>query len=406
MPQERMSLRSIARWLFWAVIVLAAAVFAAWATSPDPRFNPASFEDRPLVQRLAPLDRAITLAQFRAPDGGTRTLLVLTRAGESVTGIDLAELGAPATGDPFAALAAADLAPVLAGRTGALPQLTVAMAALLPSGPAGNRHIGTGTNFPEHAAEADSGSVFQFPKFGPASPARTQVQARKGILLDYEVEICVRFDRALRTAEDFDRAVKAFFLCGDFTNRNALINLADPDNLDSGSGFSDAKSGPDFFPTGPFLVIPRDWKTFVADIRMITAVNGAPRQDARGGEMTLDFRALTQKAFTDMSAARFLYRGRYTKLMPDRAIPPTATLMSGTSEGTIFTPPTRGDLIEAALAYAAGGGPFARQSALDIARRTFIANELASAHFLQPGDVVRHRSNTLGDIVVTVVRNQ
>lgn len=399
-----MSLRAIAKWLAGAGIVLAAAVFAAWATSPDPRFNPASFEDTPLVQRVASLGEAITLAQVRAPDGGTRTLLVLARAGESVTGIDLAELGAPVTSDPFAALAAADLAPVLAGRANALPQVKVAIDALLPSGPAGTRHIGTGTNFPEHAAEADSRAVFQFPKFGPASPARTQVQARPGILLDYEVEICVRFDRPLRTAEDFDQAVKGFFLCGDFTNRNALIHLADPDNLDSGSGFSDAKSGPDFFPTGPFLVIPRDWKAFVADIRMTTSVNSAPRQDARGGEMTLDFRALTQKAFADMAEARFLYRASYTRLMPDGAIPPTATLMSGTAEGTIFTPPTRGDLIEAALAYTAQGGPFARRSALDIARRRFIANELAGGHYLQPGDVVRHRSSVLGDIVIAVVR--
>ena len=404
MARDQKTLGTIARWGAGVALALATAVFAAWATAPDPQFNPASFEDKPLVQQIAPLEEAITLAQVRAPDGGTRTLLVLARDGESVTGIDLAALGAPATGDPFAALAAADLAPVRAGRAGALPQVTVAIDALLPSGPAGTRHIGTGTNFPEHAAEADSGAVFQFPKFGPASPARTQVQAQPGILLDYEVEICVRFDRPLRAAEDFDRAVKAFFLCGDFTNRNALINLADPDNLDSGSGFSDAKSGPDFFPTGPFLVIPADWKAFVANLRMTTSVNGAPRQDARGGEMTLDFRALAQKAFTDMSAARFLYRGGYTKLMPDGAIPPSATLMSGTAEGTIFTPPTRADLIEAALAYAAAGGPLARQPALDIARRSFIANELAGGHFLQPGDEVRHGSSALGDIVITVVR--
>lgn len=400
-----MSLRTIAKCLAAVVVALAAAVFAAWATSPDPRFNPASFEDKPLVQQIAPLEEAITLAQIRAPDGGTQTLLVLARGGESVTGIDLAELGAPVTSDPFAALAAADLAPVLAGRADALPQVKVAIDALLPSGPAGTRHIGTGTNFPEHAAEADSDAVFQFPKFGPASPARTKVQARPGILLDYEVEICVRFDRPLRTAADFDQAVKAFFLCGDFTNRNALINLADPDNLDSGSGFSDAKSGPDFFPTGPFLVIPTDWKAFVGTIRMTTTVNGAPRQDARGGEMTLDFRALAQKAFTDMANARFLYRGRYTRMMPAGAIPPTATLMSGTAEGTIFTPPTRADLIEAALAYTAKGGPFARQFALDIARQTFIANELAGGHYLQPGDMVRHSSNALGDIDIAVVRH-
>ena len=404
MPQNRMNLRKVAKWLGWSVIAMAAIVFTAWATSPDPRFNPATFEDKPLVQGLAPLEQAITLAQFRAPNGDTHTLLVLGREGESVTGIDLAKLGAPATADPFAALAAVNLASVLAGRAGTMPKVTLAISDLLPSGTAGTRQIGTGTNFPEHAAEADSSAVFQFPKFGPASPARTRVQAPEGILLDYEVEICVRFDRTLRTAEDFDQAVKAFFLCGDFTNRNALINLADPDNLDSGSGFSDAKSGPDFFPTGPFLVIPADWKAFVANLRMTTSVNGAPRQDARGGEMTLDFRALAQKAFADMSAARFLYRGGYTKLMPDGAIPPSATLMSGTAEGTIFTPPTRADLIEAALAYAAAGGPLARQPALDIARRSFIANELAGGHFLQPGDEVRHASSALGDIVITVVR--
>ena len=404
MPQDRMTLINVAKWLAWSMIAMAVIVFTAWATSPDPQFNPASFEEEPLVQGFAPLEQAITLAQFRAPNGDTHTLLVLGREGESVTGIDLAELGTPATADPFAALAAVNLTPVLAGRAGRMPKVTVAISDLLPSGTAGTRQIGTGTNFPEHAEEAESGTVFQFPKFGPASAARTRVQAPEGILLDYEVEICVRFDRTLRTVEDFDLAVKAFFLCGDFTNRNALINLADPDNLDSGSGFSDAKSGPDFFPTGPFLVIPRDWKTFVANIRMTTAINDAPRQDARGSEMTLDFRGLALKAFTDMTKSRFLYRGGYTKLMPDGAIPPTATLMSGTAEGTIFTPPTRRDLIDAAFAYVIAGGPFARQSPMDIAREKFIANELAGGHFLQPNDVVRHRSNVLGDIVITVVR--
>jgi hypothetical protein len=46
----------------------------------------------------------------------------------------------------------------------------------------------------------------------------------------------------------------------------------------------------------------------------------------------------------------------------------------------------------------------ASQSMMDIARRKFIANELAGGHFLQPNDVVRHRSNFLGDIVITVIR--
>ena len=151
------------------MIAMAVIVFTAWTTSPDPRFNPASFEDKPLVQGLAPLEQAITLAQLRAPNGDTHTLLVLAREGESVTGLDLAELGAPATADPFAALAAVNLAPVLAGRAGTIPKVTIAIGDLLPSGPAGTRQIGTGTNFPEHAEEAESGAVF------PVSQVRSRL---------------------------------------------------------------------------------------------------------------------------------------------------------------------------------------------------------------------------------------
>jgi len=392
------------RWKVAAAVlgVSAAGIFAAWANAPDPRFNPASFEDEPLVQRVAPLDEAITLAQFRGRDGQPRTLLVLARDGEQVMGIDLAALGAQETADPFKALASANLALLQAASGPAVARMTLPIDALLPSAPPGAQHIGTGTNFPEHAREANSGGVFQFPKFGHATPPRTEVSARAGILLDYEVEICVRFDRPVRSLADFDASVKAFFLCGDFTNRNALIEFADPDNLNSGRGFSDAKSGPDFFPTGPFLVVPRDWKAFVANIRMTTSVNGQPRQDARGREMTLDFRALADKALSDMEAPRFLYAGGYTKLMPDLVIPADSTLMSGTSEGTIFTPPTRADFIEASLAYLLQGGPLSKRSAFDIARQTFIANELAGEHYLQPGDIVRHGSSYLGDITVKV----
>jgi hypothetical protein len=35
-------------------------------------------------------------------------------------------------------------------------------------------------------------------------------------------------------------------------------------------------------------------------------------------------------------------------------------------------------------------------------KREFLANELESGHFLQPGDRVRHGSNRLGDMLVEV----
>lgn len=392
-------MRRLAKGLAVLVLVALIGLAAAWATAPDPKGNPATFEDAPLDPQLAPLAEALTLARYPGDDGQPATLLVTAFEGRSVTGIPLAALGAATTGDPLRDLASLPRLPAALPDS---PRLTLAYDALLPSAPSGAVHIGTGTNFPEHAAEANSGSVFQFPKFGTATPARTTIAAQPGILLDYEVELCMRFDRDIASLGDFDAALKGVFLCGDFTNRNALVELADPDNLDSGFGFSDSKSGPGHFPSGPFLVVPRDWKSFVADARMTTAVNGERRQDARGAEMVMDFRALAAKALGDMERPRFLYQGSFHRLAPQGRITADMTLMSGTSEGVIFTPPTRADMIEGVLDWLGAGGPFAQAGAIDTVKRRFIANELAGGHFLKPGDEVRHGSNWLGDIVVGV----
>jgi 2-keto-4-pentenoate hydratase/2-oxohepta-3-ene-1,7-dioic acid hydratase in catechol pathway len=386
------------------IALIALGVFAVWATSPDPRFNPATFEAEPLALGLSPREEALTLAQYELSSGEAATMLVTGFDDDNVTGVDLTTLGAARTGDPLNDLANLDRAAITDEALAALPQVTQPFSALFPSAPGGLQHIGTGTNFPEHAEEAGSESVFQFPKFGAASPARTTLKARPGILLDYEVEVCMRFDRDIASLEDFDAAVKGVFLCGDFTDRNALVMMADPDNLDSGFGFSDSKSGPDSYPSGPFLVVPRDWKTFVADIRMTTSLNGEPRQDARGSEMTLDFRALAEKALGDMAEPRFAYGDEMVKLAPEGMIASNMTLMSGTSEGVIFTVPTRGDYIEAVLSWLGAGGPLASDGLMDHAKRGFIASELEGGHFLQLGDTVEHGSNRLGNIVVEVTR--
>jgi 2-keto-4-pentenoate hydratase/2-oxohepta-3-ene-1,7-dioic acid hydratase in catechol pathway len=403
-PPSGITLKRIAIFGSLAVLVFAVGAFVAWVTSPDPKYNPASFEETPLVERVAQFEDAITLAQYAEDGGVVRTILVLAFGGETVTGVDLRELGATNSSNPFEALASVEALPATAEQAGAYPSIVLPMDRLLPTGSIGSRHIGTGTNFPEHAEEANSTSVFGFPKFGEATPARTTVQQQPGILLDYEVELCLRFDRDIASVEDFDAAVKGVFLCGDFTNRNAIVQLADPDNLDSGSGFSDAKSGPNFFPTGPFLVIPRDWQAFVARLRMTTSLNNDPRQDARGSEMTLNFRELVAKSLGDMSERRFLYRGGREFLAEGGMIGEDMTIMSGTSEGTIFTGPTRGDLIEAVVTYLFTGGPFVHESLLNSAKATFIKNERESSHFLKPGDTVRHGSSHLGNIEIEVTQ--
>ena len=135
---------------------------------------------------------------------------------------------------------------------------------------------------------------------------------------------------------------------------------------------------------------------------MTTQLNGEPRQDARGGEMTLDFRQLIQKALSDMGEARFLYKDERVSLAQGAKIGRDMTLMSGTSEGVIFTSPTRGDYVSALANYLVLGGPLSNAGFIDSAKTTFIANELASGHFLKPGDMVRYSSSTLGTMVVRV----
>lgn len=392
--------RRIIKGLGGAIALFAIVLFALWATSPDPRGNPASFEEVALEPQIASLDDAVTLAQVRRTDGRVSTVMVTGFDVDTVQAIDLSRATGSGSTDPFAVLAQVGDGTVAELADGEAE--TIAIADLLPAGGTGTRHLATGTNFPEHAEEASSDAVFQFPKFGPPSPARTTVAGSDDVLLDYEVELCMRFDRPIETAEDFDAAVKGLFLCGDFTDRAQLIRLIDPDNLDSGSGFSDAKSRADFYPSGPFLVVPRDWKTFVADERMMTFVNGDPRQDARGAEMTLDFRALAAKALGDMERPRFLYQGEYYRLSPEPRILGDMTLMSGTAEGVIFTPPSRGDMIEGGLAYLLSGAWLSGADPVPSIIETFIGNELESGHFLQPGDTVEFRSSRLGNILVDV----
>ena len=392
----------ITRYLVFTLLLAGTLAFIAWLSSPDPKFNIATFEDEPLELSVANPDTALTLAQYLAESGEIVTLLVEAVNDSEIAGIDLADLGAERQSDPFAVIASVAANDLSVAFSQPFERHVVEITDLLPTGPSGSRHLGIGTNFPEHAEEAQSDSVFFFPKFGTATPARTTVAAPEGSLLDYEVELCIRFDRPIYSVEDFDAAIKGIFLCADFTDRIALLELADPDNLDSGYGFSDAKSGPGFFPTGAFLLIPKDWSSFVANTRMMTWLNGEARQDARGREMILDFRQLTEKVLGDMNARRFYYAGEFYKLAPNERIDQDMTLMSGTAEGVIFTTPARHDYIEIALAYLLKGGPLSGKSPMEIAIPVFIENERASGHFLKPGDTVIYRGSLLGDIVVEI----
>jgi 2-keto-4-pentenoate hydratase/2-oxohepta-3-ene-1,7-dioic acid hydratase in catechol pathway len=355
-----------------------------------------------LSPRVADPGVALTFVRFDGDDAAPAVALVRSMDAAAVTVVALPVYGGPISADPFAAIQRFGLQRLIAlVQDPAAPTRTIARSALLPAG-LGERHVATGTNFREHAEEVGFVAPFFFPKFGAATPTVAAVEAGRGMLLDYEVEICMRFDRAIRTMADFDAALKGFFLCGDFTDRATLMRLLPDEPTTSGIGFSDAKSGPGYFPTGPFLVVPTDWRGFVEAERIATVVNGDRRQDARGGDMTLDFRSLMERVLSEGRSETWLYRGGAVALIPDGALPNGQTLMSGTPAGVAFRPPDIREIACGGVMFLCLGG-FLSHATL----RSFVveryAERLATARrFLAVGDMVRFESERLGVIDVTI----
>lgn len=378
-----------------ALLISAAASFA-FPEDPDRR-NHVSAEDEALVPGVAPLDLAITLARTE-----TGSPLLVTQLEEDlVYAVNLVEHGARAEMGLFDAYATIGREGLVALAQNANVE-TYNISDLSSAAGSSERHLSSGTNFPEHAEETSSSSVFLFPKFGPPSPPVTTVALSAGVLLDYEVELCARFDRDIASMADFEAATIGFFLCADFTDRALLIREINPFDFGSGSGFSDAKSAVDFFPTGPFLVIPNDWESFVENERVNTHLAGELRQDARGGEMILNFRQLIERALADTESTRFTYRGEQYPLIEDAQLSMGQAVMSGTPEGVIFMPPSALQFIRGLVRYAAGG--FINEpNPYDSIINSFVREETEADRFLAPGDVVRYTSLSMGQIMITVL---
>ena len=391
-----------------AVVVLAAGIWLMQPEDPE-RTNPFDGEAQPLSTGILSPREGLTLAlEQPTPEGPAHVLLVTELQGDQISAVDLTAAGLTTKTDFFDVLTdvgietLVDVAQVDANDP--FPVVQRSFSDLLPAAGTAARHVASGTNFREHQEETGSASVFNFPKFGVATPPVTTVSTDADELLDYEVEICTRFDRNIERIEDFDAAQKGFFLCGDFSNRSVLTRLIDPDNYDSGTGFSDAKSGPERFPSGGLFVVPLDWESFVKNERLVTQINDEIRQDARAGEMILSFRSLVEKALADTQSTRFLYNDKQWRLVENSMIARDQVLMSGTPEGVIFVPPTMKQIVRGAMLYIVKGKFLTGQSPYGAVIKGFLDEERASLRFLQPGHLVTHNSSNMGVISVVVQR--
>jgi 2-keto-4-pentenoate hydratase/2-oxohepta-3-ene-1,7-dioic acid hydratase in catechol pathway len=343
---------------------------------------------------LAPLATAYTFAQVRKGNV-ISTLLVTARSAASVTAIDLSELAGLHSADAFDVInrfSAAQL-DALAGEKSRTQ--THPLARLLGVGPRGVAHIAAGTNYPEHGKEVGVDEAFLFPKISSASGPRSTLIATPAALMDYEVEVCARFDRELMSVADYDEARKGLFLCGDFSDRATLVRNINLKDVTSGDGFPDAKSGSDRFPVGPFLVVPKDWKAFLAGVVIETHVDGERRQHANAGDMIKDLRTIVQETLAQAKTRTWSYQGGRIPMVDRPAIATGSAVLTGTGEGVVFKAP--GPEVINALMSAAD-----RDQQRDVIEK-YLAGEVSKGIYLRPGNAVRYSSNYLGWIDTDVI---
>lgn len=275
------------------------------------------------------------------------------------------------------------------------------LAQVLAAGGTSRVHVAAGTNYAEHGREVGIGQVFSFPKFAPPTPPLASIVARPGMLLDYETEICARFDRDLRSLNDFDEAAIGLFLCGDYTDRAVLTRLVDRNDLASGVGYTDAKSGPEFFPTGPYLVVPVDWRAFIA---RETHHDDAARRTTPGRLWGCDDCGPEADRWPSPGkrlAGAVAPRGRPVPLLNGGVLPCGSSVLTGTPDGIIFRPPTFAEKFGGFVAYAFGGFLSGRRP-VDYVIERFLDRLEKGKFFLQPGDVVHHDSTHMGFMTISV----
>jgi len=340
---------------------------------------------------VLPASEARTIAF--ALRGGVRTAYLVISASEDA--IEAIPLGG---GDAFAALGARGEAEIAALRDG--PRTRLAVTQLLPV-IEGAHHVAAGANYVEHGEEVDVAAPFLFPKIAAPTASRGALATQKEWLLDYEVEIGLVFDRDLRTLADLEQARAGVFLVNDFTERAQLTREADLSVAGVGGGFPNAKGKPGFLPTGPFLVIPLDWRAFVRACEIRLHVNGGERQRARGGEMIWGPEELVRRTLVLGAEPRFEHESRRLGLTPSPGLARGVAVITGTPGGVVFSTPDLGFKAANAARWAASFS-FLDAGVTDYVKERWIQELRESGAFLRAGDVAVAEARGLGAIVTRI----
>jgi 2-keto-4-pentenoate hydratase/2-oxohepta-3-ene-1,7-dioic acid hydratase in catechol pathway len=379
--------------------VLAASVLAAATT-----FAAATDSSTTVItseRLIAPIEQAVTVSQVSRPDG-LHTILIVEDQGEKILGIDLSlHLDTPVS-NLFEVIdtLGRDQVKALYHRHESLAK-QYPRSSLDIRGVLAEKHVAAGANYADHAEESDIGSVFVYPKYSAPTGIDTPIAYTPSGLLDYEVEICSVFDRDVNTVEDFQAATKGIFLCGDFTDRAALMRLMNIDDVESGVGFTDSKSGPTRFPVGPYLVVPNQWQDFIPGIAIGLDVNSESRQRSTGADMILTLDQIVARSLKESRDERWVYEGKSIPLMEGHTFLEGQAILTGTPGGVVFQAPTTGFMVSGIASWLVTF-KFVNTDMIDYLVERLINKHMQEKTHLYPGDVVDMSGTYLGTMQLQV----
>jgi 2,4-didehydro-3-deoxy-L-rhamnonate hydrolase len=344
---------------------------------------------------IAPLDDALTFART---DG--RVLVVTEYRAGRVAGVDVGRALGRDAHDPITVLDEVGYDGVrgLVDGAGGTARVVVDATTLGVPVDLGAHQVAAGTNYPEHAGEAEvEDGPFLFAKLVEPTAPRASVAAGDA-LLDYEVELAWVTLGPVAPGEMPSRM--GLVLCNDYTDRATLLRLVDVWDPTSGKGFTTGKSAPGYLPLGDLFVVPRDVRRFAAGLELRLSVNGALRQRTPVAAQIWDLDAMLRETWARRGVT-WEHRGAQVGLTPAGDVIPARTLlMSGTPGGTVFAGVDGRTRAAGVLAWLAGGWdrPLTAQVVEAYVRRAREARR-----YLQPGDRVTIHVDRLGVVDNTIV---
>ena len=350
--------------------------------------------------RVAVPGEALTFARVDLGAGAT-VLAVTDYQDGRITGIDLNAAAGTDFTEPIAAFNELGYDTIQQHVTDPdLPSETVMASDVLVALETHSHHIGTGTNYVAHQAEATIDEPFLFPKIGSLTDSNEPLLAGDD-LLDYEVELgLVALDDI--TAETGIPEHMGLILSNDWTDRELLASQLEPDRLTDGAGFTNAKSQPGFLSTGDLFVIPREWQSYYQALELDLFVNGDLRQRAHPTDMVWDAPTIIEKVLA-AGDRTWDSDGEPTPLTQEPGVITRGTIMqSGTPEGVRWRSP---DTRQRFLGFMEWAGTLGTNSdgIVDSALKVLVRDAHAAGVYLQPGDEIVTRAEGLGQIFTTIV---